>query len=147
MRSFRHYLPGSWQRPRRTKHSSTPFRAFFTRSTSRLMIRAHAAVHARVPSELAASSVTPDIAKIWVTTVKARQTGLAITSANPRAPRRRRQASQSRPLRLLATADSPTTLHPSFLQHLLMRMEFAMSSIHSPLLSHSAFRIPSARPR
>ncbi len=50
-------------------------RAFFTRSTSRMMIRAHAAVHARVPSEPAASSVTPDIAKIWGHTVKRARQG------------------------------------------------------------------------
>ena len=45
-------------------------RAFFTRSTSRRMIRAHAAVDAR-----AASSVTPDIAKIWGHTVKRARQG------------------------------------------------------------------------
>ena len=50
-------------------------RGIITRTTSRMMIQTHAAVHAHVPSEPAASPVTPDIAKIWGHTVKRARQG------------------------------------------------------------------------
>jgi hypothetical protein len=50
-------------------------RCFFTRSTSQIIAQAHATVYTRVPSEPSASSVTPDIAKIWGHTVKRARQG------------------------------------------------------------------------
>ena len=50
-------------------------RGFINRTTSQIIAQAHAAVHTRVPSEPAASSVTPNIAKIWGHTVKRARQG------------------------------------------------------------------------
>jgi hypothetical protein len=50
-------------------------RGFFTRATSHMMAQPRPAVHTHVPSGPAASSVTPDIGKIWGHTVKRARQG------------------------------------------------------------------------
>jgi len=50
-------------------------RGFFTCATSQMMTQARAAVHTPVPSGPAASSVTPNIGKIWGHTVKRARQG------------------------------------------------------------------------
>ncbi len=50
-------------------------RGFFTRSISQMIIRARAALHAPVPSVPAASSLAPDIGRVWGHTVKRARQG------------------------------------------------------------------------
>jgi len=62
-----------------TDHTPQTFldilRGFFTCATSQMMTQARAAVHTPVPSGPAASSVTPNIGKIWGHTVKRARQG------------------------------------------------------------------------
>ena len=75
MRSFRHYLPGQLAETTPHQHSSTLFAVSSPAPHLTMMAQARAAVHTHVPSVPAASSVTPDIDKIWGHTVKRARQG------------------------------------------------------------------------
>ena len=109
---------------------------FFIHSTFQMMAQPRTAVHTHVPSVAAVGSFTPESVRSGVIRSNAPDRArhyIGKPSRSSTAP----TGSQSRPPAVPGAADSQTTLHPSILRQLLMRMEFAMSSIHSPLLSHS----------